>query len=203
VRFLSIEPLLGPIPALPLDGIDWVIVGGESGPRHRPIDPAWVRDLREQCVTAGVAFFLSNGAARFPSRTGGCWMVAPGMNSPSPARRTTIARSPKSGRRDRRRGVAANTRMSGWYSRVKISALSALASGARPVERSDVAGRLSFMGRGRLSILRRLQVGRTARAQRGKRVGGVRADTPKPDTAARTPSVILAIGCQKCATSRS
>jgi protein gp37 len=58
VRFLSIEPLLGPIPALPLDGVHWVIVGGESGPRHRPPDAGWVRDIRDQCLSAGVPFFF-------------------------------------------------------------------------------------------------------------------------------------------------
>ncbi|MEZ4473137.1 MAG: phage Gp37/Gp68 family protein [bacterium] len=58
VRFLSVEPLLGPIPALPLAGIHWVIVGGESGRRARPMDAAWARDLRDQCVAAGVPFFL-------------------------------------------------------------------------------------------------------------------------------------------------
>jgi protein gp37 len=58
VRFLSVEPLLGPIPRLPLKGIGWVIVGGESGPKRRPVDPAWERDIRDQCVAAGVAFFF-------------------------------------------------------------------------------------------------------------------------------------------------
>jgi protein gp37 len=58
VRFVSIEPLLGPITNLDLDAIDWVIVGGESGPKYRKPDPDWVRELRDQCVTAGVAFFF-------------------------------------------------------------------------------------------------------------------------------------------------
>lgn len=58
VRFLSLEPLLGPLPNLPLDGIHWVIVGGESGPRHRPIDPTWVREIRDQCLAASVPFFF-------------------------------------------------------------------------------------------------------------------------------------------------
>ena len=58
VRFLSVEPLLGAIPNLPLDGIHWVIVGGESGPGHRPVDPAWVRDIRDQCLAARVPFFF-------------------------------------------------------------------------------------------------------------------------------------------------
>lgn len=58
VRFLSIEPMLGPIPDLPLAGIDWVIVGGESGRCARPMDLTWARDIRNQCEKAGVAFFL-------------------------------------------------------------------------------------------------------------------------------------------------
>ncbi len=58
IKFLSIEPLLGPIPNLNLSGIDWVIVGGESGPGARPMDPAWVLDIRDQCQEAGVPFFF-------------------------------------------------------------------------------------------------------------------------------------------------
>jgi protein gp37 len=58
VRFLSIEPLIGEIPDLALNGIDWVIVGGESGPWARPIDPRWVRDVRDKCLAAGVPFFF-------------------------------------------------------------------------------------------------------------------------------------------------
>ena len=58
VRFLSIEPLLGPIPKLPLQGIDWVIVGGESGPRCRKIEPQWVRQIRDRCIAQGIPFFF-------------------------------------------------------------------------------------------------------------------------------------------------
>jgi len=58
VRFLSLEPLLGPLERLPLRGIDWVIVGGESGPKARPMDPGWVRDIRNQCRAAEVPFFF-------------------------------------------------------------------------------------------------------------------------------------------------
>jgi protein gp37 len=58
VRFLSVEPLLGPIPALNLRGIHWVIVGGESGPRARTMDAEWVRAIRNRCVDAGVPFFF-------------------------------------------------------------------------------------------------------------------------------------------------
>jgi len=58
VRFLSCEPLIGPTEDLPLDGIHWVIVGGESGPGARPMEKAWVRSIRRQCRDAGAAFFF-------------------------------------------------------------------------------------------------------------------------------------------------
>ncbi len=58
VRFLSIEPMLGPMPNLDLDGIHWVIVGGESGPGARPMVADWVIDVRDQCVVGGVPFFF-------------------------------------------------------------------------------------------------------------------------------------------------
>ena len=58
VRFLSLEPLLGPIPNLNLEKIDWVIVGGESGPGARPMQKEWVTDLRDQCLKADVSFFF-------------------------------------------------------------------------------------------------------------------------------------------------
>jgi len=57
-KFLSLEPLLGPLPGLDLLKIDWVIVGGESGPKARPMDAAWAKDLRDQCRRAGVPFFF-------------------------------------------------------------------------------------------------------------------------------------------------
>jgi protein gp37 len=70
VRFLSCEPLIGPLPDLDLSGISWVIVGGESGAPHRAIDPDWVRDLREQCRRAGVAFFFKQWGGRTPKAAG-------------------------------------------------------------------------------------------------------------------------------------
>jgi protein gp37 len=70
VRFLSIEPLIGPIRELQLDGIHWVIVGGESGPRARPLDPEWVRNVRDQCRRQGVAFFFKQWGGTRP-KTGG------------------------------------------------------------------------------------------------------------------------------------
>jgi protein gp37 len=58
VKFLSLEPLLGPLKKLNLKGIHWTIVGGESGPGARPLDPAWVTEIRDQCVRAKVPFFF-------------------------------------------------------------------------------------------------------------------------------------------------
>jgi len=85
VRFLSIEPLIGQIPELPLDGIDWVIVGGESGPRARPVDAHWVRDIRDQCLAAGVPFFFKQwGGLR--AKSGGRTLDGRQWNQwPSPA----------------------------------------------------------------------------------------------------------------------
>jgi len=74
VRFLSIEPLLGPIPKLPLRGIDWVIVGGESGPHRRPINAEWVHDIHAQCTAAGVSFFFKQWGGR-TSKSGGRELV--------------------------------------------------------------------------------------------------------------------------------
>ncbi|NPV87709.1 MAG: phage Gp37/Gp68 family protein [Anaerolineae bacterium] len=58
IKFLSLEPLLGPIPTLSLKGIHWVIVGGESGPYARPIKIEWVREIRDQCLANRVPFFF-------------------------------------------------------------------------------------------------------------------------------------------------
>ncbi|MFF2954111.1 DUF5131 family protein [Kitasatospora sp. NPDC057965] len=70
VRFLSLEPLLGPLPELDLGGIGWVIVGGESGPGHRPLEPEWVIEIRDACRAAGVPFFFKQWGGRNP-KTGG------------------------------------------------------------------------------------------------------------------------------------
>lgn len=70
VRFLSCEPLIGPLDGLKLDGIDWVIAGGESGPNHRPVDEAWVRHIRDVCQDAGVAFFFKQWGGRTPKSLG-------------------------------------------------------------------------------------------------------------------------------------
>jgi protein gp37 len=70
VRFLSCEPLLGPLTGLNLDGIGWVITGGESGPNARPVDPAWVRQIRDACQKADVAFFHKQWGGRTPKAGG-------------------------------------------------------------------------------------------------------------------------------------
>lgn len=69
-RFLSLEPLLADLGTVDLTGIDWVIVGGESGKGWRPIDAAWVRSIRDQCQAAGVAFFLKQWAGQNPKKLG-------------------------------------------------------------------------------------------------------------------------------------
>lgn len=69
-RFLSIEPLIGRIGRIDLSGIDWVIVGGESGPRSRYMDPSWVREIRDQCVEGGVAFFFKQWGGLRPKSGG-------------------------------------------------------------------------------------------------------------------------------------
>ena len=70
VRFVSAEPLLGPLPDVDLTNIDWLIAGGESGPGARPMDEEWVRDLRDQCGIAGVAFFFKQWGGRTPKANG-------------------------------------------------------------------------------------------------------------------------------------
>ena len=70
IKFLSLEPLLGPLSRLNLRGIDWVIVGGESGPGARPMDPRWATDIRDQCIRSGVAFFFKQWGGVFKKRTG-------------------------------------------------------------------------------------------------------------------------------------
>lgn len=70
VRFLSCEPLIGPLRRLDLSGIGWVITGGESGPDARPIDPDWVRDIRDACVSSDVPFFHKQWGGRTPKSGG-------------------------------------------------------------------------------------------------------------------------------------
>jgi protein gp37 len=86
MRFLSIEPLIGEIPRLPLDDIDWVIVGGESGPSARPVEISWVREIRDQCLAARVPFFFKqwgglrakSGGRTLDGREWNQWPNAPG-----------------------------------------------------------------------------------------------------------------------------
>ena len=69
-KFLSLEPLLGPLTSVNLDGIDWVIVGGESGPGARPMKAEWVREIRDQCLEAGVPFYFKQWGGVFKRRHG-------------------------------------------------------------------------------------------------------------------------------------
>ncbi len=69
-RFLSLEPLLGPLPNLDLEGVHWVIVGGESGPGARPMSADWVRDIRDNCLTSEVPFFFKQWGGVFKKRNG-------------------------------------------------------------------------------------------------------------------------------------
>jgi protein gp37 len=69
-KFLSIEPLMGPLPRLDLTGIDWVIVGGESGPKARPMEAEWVLEIKRQCVSAEVAFFFKQWGGVNKKKTG-------------------------------------------------------------------------------------------------------------------------------------
>lgn len=70
VRFVSAEPLLGPLPDLHLADVDWLIAGGESGPGHRPVEEHWLTDLRDQCERAGVEFFFKQWGGRTPKAGG-------------------------------------------------------------------------------------------------------------------------------------
>lgn len=81
VKFLSVEPMLGPVDQVSFEGIDWVIVGGESGRRHRPMDINWVRDVRERCALGSVAFFFKQWHKAKTGRTldGRTWNQLPKM----------------------------------------------------------------------------------------------------------------------------
>jgi protein gp37 len=70
VRFISAEPLLGPLEGLDLDGIHWLIAGGESGPRHRPVKAEWICELRDRCADEGVAFFFKQWGGHRPKSGG-------------------------------------------------------------------------------------------------------------------------------------
>lgn len=93
VKFLSLEPLLGPLPELDLNGIDWVIVGGESGPGARNMSPEWVLDIRDQCLKAAVPFFFKQWGGTRKKKNGNdlegrTWQELPrSLTSASPTRR--------------------------------------------------------------------------------------------------------------------
>ncbi len=70
IRFISVEPLIAPIGRLDLSGVNWVIVGGESGPQARAMERSWVADVRDQCLQAGVAFFFKQWGGRTPKAGG-------------------------------------------------------------------------------------------------------------------------------------
>jgi protein gp37 len=70
IKFLSLEPLIGPLSSLNLNNIDWVIVGGESGPGARPMEKEWVLEIREQCVSAHVPFFFKQWGGARKKKTG-------------------------------------------------------------------------------------------------------------------------------------
>ena len=70
IKFLSLEPLLGPIPSLNVHGIEWIIVGGESGPRARPMQEAWVLEIRDKCLEAKVAFFFKQWGGKRKKKNG-------------------------------------------------------------------------------------------------------------------------------------
>ena len=92
VRFLSIEPLLGPVEGLNLAGLDWVIVGGESGPRARPLREEWVEDIRDQCLRADVPFFFKQWGGR-TAKAGGRMLQGREWNQ-WPRARTVASQGP-------------------------------------------------------------------------------------------------------------
>ena len=93
VRFLSIEPLIAPVGRLNLSGIEWVIVGGESGPRSRPMNAKWVIDIRNQCVKTGVAFFFKQWGG-FSPKAGGRLLEGKEW-SQFPGRQRTASKQPE------------------------------------------------------------------------------------------------------------
>lgn len=95
VKFLSLEPLLGPLKKLKLKNIDWVIVGGESGHRARPIDPAWVIDIRDQCAKASVAFFFKQWGGKNKKKAGRVLEGRTHGAMPTPPKVTTSSRASK------------------------------------------------------------------------------------------------------------
>jgi protein gp37 len=86
VKFLSLEPLIGPLPGLNLDGIDWIIVGGESGHGARPMQEEWVTDIRDICLASNVPFFIKQWGGVIKKRAGTVlegrtWDQMPALNA--------------------------------------------------------------------------------------------------------------------------
>lgn len=73
IRFVSLEPLIGPLPGIDLKGIDWAIVGGESGPLARPMDESWVGDIERACRSSGTAFFFKQWGGTNKKKAGRTW----------------------------------------------------------------------------------------------------------------------------------
>jgi protein gp37 len=91
IRFLSCEPLLGALGDVDLRDIDWVIAGGESGPEHRPVKAEWIREIRDQCVAAGVPFLFKQWGGR-TSKSGGRELDGRTWDEfPSPEREALLA----------------------------------------------------------------------------------------------------------------
>jgi protein gp37 len=90
VRFISAEPLLGPLEGLDLHRIDWLIAGGESGARRRPVHAEWIRDLRDRCDQEGVAFFFKQWGGR-TSKAGGRVLDGRTYDAMPPAKGRSLA----------------------------------------------------------------------------------------------------------------
>lgn len=105
VRFISAEPLLGPLQGLQLDGIDWLIAGGESGPKHRPVNAKWLQSLRDQCLFERVPFFFKQWGGP-SSKSGGRILDGREWNAMPTPRDRSLTDKPKNrpigiGTRDR------------------------------------------------------------------------------------------------------
>jgi protein gp37 len=95
IRFLSCEPLLGPLPSLDLADVDWVIAGGESGPNARPMRESWLLDIRDKCLASGVPFFFKQWGGRTPKAggrvlAGQTWDQMPPLRSADGSRAATL-----------------------------------------------------------------------------------------------------------------
>jgi protein gp37 len=91
VRFISAEPLLGSLSGLDLDGIDWLIAGGESGAGHRPVREEWITDLRDRCQARDVAFFFKQWGGRTPKARGRTLEGEEWSEMPKPTERANLA----------------------------------------------------------------------------------------------------------------